>query len=138
MTRRAFIGIVTGIVVVAATRVYFWWQRGRLPKDIIGVAALPQLLSQVAAENDIVEIGKAVTPVPCSIIDECDLTAVILEDIPESVYIPVLHPNKLMTVLANKVQLEFEQNRTKVVNGWILSETEVKQCQSYAWLINNG
>ena len=138
MTRRAFIGIVTSIVTVAATPLYFWWRKKRLPIDIIGVAALPQFLSQVAAEKEIVEIGNAVTPVPYSLVDECDLTAAILEDVPETAYLPVLDSDKLMSTLANKVQLEFRQNRTRIVNGWVLSETEVKQCQSYAWLSNNG
>lgn len=138
MTRRTFIGIVAGVAVVALARCYFWWRKRRLPNDIIGIAALPQLLSQVAAEEDIKEIANAVKPEPCSIFDECDLTAVILKDVPESVYSPVLYPNKLMSILADKVQLEFQQNKIKIVNGWILSETEVMQCQSYAWLSDNS
>ena len=40
--------------------------------------------------------------------------------------------NKLEALLNQKIQQDFEAGRTVVVNGWVLSQTEARQCALFS------
>lgn len=88
--------------------------------------AQPLFLAQICDEKTIREIGttyKKQTPAEAK---DDRLASLIRTDgqaIPEAT-----DSTKLHTLLNQKTEQDFETGRTVIVNGWVLSQTEARQC----------
>jgi hypothetical protein len=94
--------------------------------------AQPEFLSHICDAKAIREIGAAYKQQVPAEKDDRKLAGLILKDangndIPEST-----ESNKLQTLLNQKVQHDFETGHTTVVKGWVLSETEARQCALFS------
>jgi len=94
--------------------------------------AQPRFLATICDAKTIREIGTAYKrQVPDEKGDK-KLAHLILTDttghaIPEST-----DNNKLEALLNQKIQQDFEMGRTVIVNGWVLSQTEARQCALFS------
>ena len=96
------------------------------------VVAQPEFLMHICDANAIRAIGTHYKQQVPAEKDDRKLARLILKDkngraIPEST-----ESNTLEALLAQKIQQDFEQGRTVVVNGWVLSQTEARQCALFA------
>ncbi len=95
---------------------------------LIKTLAQPQFLSRICDEKTIREIGTAYKKQIPAERDEQTLANMVLTDssgnaIPEST-----DSTKLYALLNQTIQQDFEMGLTIIVNGWVLSQTEARQC----------
>lgn len=94
--------------------------------------AQPQFLAHICDAKALRTIGAAYKHQVPGEKSEKKLAHLILTDnnghaIPEST-----DGNKLEALLNQKIQQDFEAGRTVVVNGWVLSQTEARQCALFS------
>jgi hypothetical protein len=94
--------------------------------------AQPQFLAHICEEKTIKEIGTSYKQQIPAEKEDRKLAHLILRDtnghaIPEST-----ESNKLEDLIAQKIQQDFEHGRTVVVKGWVLSQTEARQCALFS------
>lgn len=94
--------------------------------------AQPQFLAHILDAKALRDIGTAYKrQVPAEKSDKKLARLILTEDngraIPEST-----DDNKLEALLNQKIQQDFEAGRTVVVNGWVLSQTEARQCALFS------
>ena len=94
--------------------------------------AQPQFLSHICDAKAIRAIGTAYKKQVPDESSDRKLASLILKDangnnIPEST-----DSNKLETLLNQIIQHDFETGHTVIVNGWVLSQTEARQCALFS------
>ncbi len=99
--------------------------------------ALPEILAKTYDEKTIREIGAAygkAFPEEYNISDLERLLRKNAENKTVSASTPVAELNAIM---GNQVRNDFNTGQTIVLNGWVLSLTEARQCALYTLLPNN-
>jgi hypothetical protein len=94
--------------------------------------AQPEFLAHICDAKSIRAIGTSYKQQMPAEKEDRKLVHLILRDtkghaIPEST-----ESNKLEDLIAQKIQHDFEHGRTVVVNGWVLSQTEARQCALFS------
>jgi hypothetical protein len=92
----------------------------------------PEFLAHICDAKAIRAIGSTYKQQVPAEKEDRKLAHLILRDtkghkIPEST-----ENNKLEDLIAQKIQHDFEHGRTVVVNGWVLSQTEARQCALFS------
>jgi hypothetical protein len=95
---------------------------------LIKKLAQPQFLSHICDEKTLAEIGAAYKIEVPDEWNEQTLANLVLTDsnghaIPEST-----DSTNLYALLNQTIIQDFEMGRTVIVNGWVLSQTEARQC----------
>jgi hypothetical protein len=136
MNRRTAIiyalGGVTSVVAIPAFN--FIAGKSDYLSDIIQASGQPMVLSLIANEKEILDIGKAIQQQSKEKVDRDKLISMVLEGIPENCYRPHVNEPELKLHISRKIQKEFKNKEIKVVNGWVLSKTETTQCHLHHWL----
>lgn len=93
---------------------------------------LPQALSQLTDEATVRRIGKAYrNQVPLEA-DRETLTNRLLEATPAAFVSRSFGKAMLRTLLDLKIRRDFKDGRILVLEGWLLSQTEARQCALYS------
>ena len=93
--------------------------------------ARPLFLSKIAEDNSIIKTGLAYRIAFKSEDDEQKLKALIL---PKSTMTNSEGSGEIAKMLAGKIDAEFKNGAIVVINGWILSLTEARQCALFSIL----
>jgi len=123
------LGGVASVVAIPAGN--FFAGKVSSNSDIAKVAGEPVVLSLIANEREIFEIGGTIQSQHSETIDADKLIMMVLDGIPEHCYIPNLNEPEFKLNISKKIQTEFKNQEIKVVNGWVLSKTESIQCHLY-------
>lgn len=92
----------------------------------------PQLLSHICNAKTLQEIGAAYRKQFADESKQKQLINLLLTDSTNSV-IPVTSEEGIInSMLEQKIQKDFESGKTVIVKGWILSETEARQCALFS------
>lgn len=94
--------------------------------------AQPQFLAHICEEKTIKEIGTSYKRQVPAEESAQKLASLILTDNSGHAIPETTDNNKLQAMLNEKITHEFESGRTVMVNGWVLSQTEARQCALYA------
>lgn len=117
MKRRRFIGLALLVIIVVAC--LGWFFRTRIRKAS-AVALEPRSLAGICSREQLLELGNRYREISGE--DSRDsLINRILQDYKGP-------PKKQADYLALSVEKDFKENRTVVVDGWLLSITEARQC----------
>jgi hypothetical protein len=125
MKRRNFVLLSGGILAAAGISWTLW------PKHAENISEVtPLVLSQLCDEQDLLKIGEAYRKM---VPDEDDASAL-------SKYLRVNGNEKsanqdarqLAIALEEKSRSEFESGKTVILDGWVLSVTEARQCAAYS------
>lgn len=129
MKRRTFIALSAASVTMLAAPVLVSCDP---KKDLHQTLSQPQALGHLCDEKGILEIGKAyVKQVPGeSSIDT--LTNLLLTDNTGKIISADAEKSVLQAMLNQKITDDFSEDRTIIVNGWVLSVTEARQCAIYS------
>ena len=125
MKRRTFVWLSA----VSAASVYIPASSCHSPNSVlIKKLAQPQFLAHICDEKTMTEIGAAYKIQVPDEWNEQTLANLVLTDstghaIPEST-----ESTKLYALLNQTILQDFEMGRTVIVNGWVLSQTEARQC----------
>ena len=114
MKRRNFIGIITlGALILSAISWFFVIKKQKPDANAFG----PDVLSNICSRERIIEIGKKYRQIS-SENDENSLNQLLSVDQQQ--------PTK--EFFEEKVRKDFENNDTVLIDGWLLSVTEARQC----------
>ena len=91
--------------------------------------AHPQLLSRICDEKTLQEIGKTYRQLTPAEDDERRL-----QDLLWPQYAKSTTADALQATLEQNIKKDFEKQQVVVVNGWILSATEARQCALFSML----
>jgi hypothetical protein len=131
MKRREFIGIAAvgaaGVVVPTSVP-------GR--SSVAASLAHPRLLAILRDEHRVAELGRHYRALVPNENAEPVLTRILQDDVRgvhgELANDPAAH--SLQTRIDRQVQADFEHGRTVMLQGWILSKTEARQCALFSLL----
>lgn len=128
MKRRAFIGAAVAATVVIAVPAVFTSCRRNGRKDPLNI---PYVLEKFCDENEIREIGKRYRlQVPMENTKE-KLSELLLAN-KEGKSDRNLSNSAIDKLLEKKIKEEFSAYKTIIVNGWIISPTEARQCALFS------
>jgi len=99
--------------------------------------ALPEILSQICDEKTIREIGMAYGNAHPDKYKLDMLEKQLRKEMEGNTISSSTEPAKIMTILKNKVQADFNTGNTVVAKGWVISEQEALQCALFSLLYNN-
>jgi len=125
MKRRSF--ILASITLVAAPCIPFLYKSYQLYKWKKFPLISPVILSHFCDEETIQKIGivyRSIVPAENS---EKQLRALLLNSIADNEQ-DISDPVILRSLLSRKIRKEFNAEKIIIVNGWVLSETESRQC----------
>ncbi|CAN5362134.1 hypothetical protein BH09BAC3_BH09BAC3_10210 [soil metagenome] len=127
MQRRAaiFLGIGTLALAFPFTR---WLTRKPRSARLMEICAVPLLLTLIAGEEGIQKVGKSAIFIE---MDKEEFVSMILRDLPGKNLLEEMNDRELQWEISKKIQNEFRRGEIEIVGGWILSRTEVLQCQLY-------
>jgi len=92
----------------------------------------PQLLSHICDAKTLQEIGAAYRKQVSDESKEKQLINLLLTDSTNNA-IPVTSEDAVInSLLERKIQKDFETGKTVIVKGWVLSETEARQCALFS------
>ncbi|MES1215911.1 MAG: hypothetical protein ABUT20_10365 [Bacteroidota bacterium] len=92
----------------------------------------PQLLSHICDAKTLQEIGTAYRNKFSDESKEKQLIDLLLTDSTNKA-VPVTSEDALInSLLDQKIQKDFESGKTVIVKGWVLSETEARQCALFS------
>ena len=114
MKRRNFLGIITaGVVILGIISWFFVIKKQKPESDSFG----PDVLSNICSRDKIIEIGKKYRQISAEN-DKTTLNQLLFVDneLPARQY------------FEQKVRQDFENNDTVLIDGWLLSVTEARQC----------
>lgn len=134
MKRRTAIVTVLGTLAMSLPLAH-WLTRRPFTSKIMEATAHPVLLSLIARKEDIRQIGEGFN---ATVQNAKELSSTILQDIPLKVFQPDLQESLLKLEISKKIQREFEKGEIEIVKGWVLSKTEVVQCQLYCLLLSKN
>ncbi|GAA4465490.1 hypothetical protein GCM10023189_46180 [Nibrella saemangeumensis] len=93
---------------------------------------LPQVLSQLTDEATVRRIGKAYRAQVPTEANQETLTDRLLEGSPAALVIRSFGKSMLGPLLDHKIRRDFKEGRIVVLEGWLLSQTEARQCALYS------
>lgn len=132
VTRRTALLYGAGAVALSIPLIN-WIVEKPYSERLMKAIAHPVLLSLIASENDLQLIGensgKALT------IHE--LASSILLHVPNNLYKPDLNEIEVKSEISKKIKQDYKQGNIEIVNGWIISNTELSQCRLYNLLSKN-
>jgi len=92
----------------------------------------PQLLSHICDAKTLQEIGTAYRNKVSAESKEENLLNLLLTDKSNKI-LPITSDDILInSLLEQKIQKDFETDKTVIVKGWVLSETEARQCALFS------
>ncbi|HEY3404668.1 MAG TPA: hypothetical protein VGK59_14865 [Ohtaekwangia sp.] len=128
MKRRVFISLSTvGVALLGVP----WITGCNQNNDLHEALSQPGILGHLCDEKGILEIGKKyIKQVP----EEASLDQLIqLLLTTDGTTLPrSSERTAIQSLLDKKIEEDFQANRTRVVNGWVLSVTEARQCAVYS------
>ena len=118
MKRRNFLGIITaGVVILGMISWFFVIKKQKPDSNAFG----PDVLSNICSREKIIEIGKKYRQIS-SENDENSLNQLLALDQQQ--------PTK--EFFEERVRQDFENNDTVLIDGWLLSVTEARQCALFS------
>jgi hypothetical protein len=129
MDRRIFIKLSA----FSATAIALSITHGCKPQTFQKVLATPDLLSRLQEKDVLTEIGKTYASTSPEEHNVDKLISLLLDDdkITESA-----DASAIISFLNNNITADFKAGKTVIVNGWVLSVTEARQCALF-YLIQN-
>lgn len=133
VTRRTALFYGAGAIAISIPLIR-WIVNKPYSERLMQVVAHPVLLSLIATENDIQQIGEKNITI---ILSKHELASAILLNFPKKIYQPQLNEIELKSEISKKIKQEYKQGSIEIVNGWIISKTELVQCKLYNLLSQN-
>ncbi len=128
MNRKTFIGAAVAATFVIAVPAVFTGCRRSGRKNPLN---MPYVLGKFCDENEIEEIGKRYRlQVPMENAKE-KLSELLLAN-KEGKSNRDLSNSEIDELLENKIKEEFSAYKTIVINGWVISPTEARQCALFS------
>lgn len=93
----------------------------------------PEMLSEICSEEVILEIGLQYRRQTNIGKDENDWKNRILINLLGTKLLSDVSTSNLNKIILAKVQKDFEVGNYKIINGWIISETEAMQCALFSF-----
>lgn len=112
---------------VAATGLPFFYGFKQAENSIITLSR-PEYLSHICNEAMLIEIGKAYKAKFPSESDTRQLLNLLLTDSHGNRLSASADDKKIKSFLSKKIGQEIGNGKTVVVNGWVISVTEARQC----------
>jgi hypothetical protein len=94
--------------------------------------AVPEKLSQIYDEKTIMEIGMAYGKAYPEEYNIKDIESLLKKDKEGKSISASMAVSEIKTIMDNKVQHDFNSGNTIILNGWILSITEARQCALFS------
>ncbi len=118
MERRNFLVSIAGVTVLTISGAIYYSSR---PIKYDALIVEPQLLSHIWDTDTITSIGNSYVSQTPKENSENELAKVLIENISGS-------PEEMANSLTEKVANDFENGDIVMIDGWILSRTEARQC----------
>ena len=118
MERRSFLIGITGVTVLTVSGAIYYKTRPIKYDELI---VEPQFLSHIWDTSTITSIGNSYVSQTPKENSENELARALIEDISGS-------PEEMAKSLTEKVAYDFENGDIVMIDGWILSRTEARQC----------
>ncbi len=128
MKRRTFIRIAT----TASAALYFPNIQCQRTKPFAKLLSHPQALQHLFDSKTIHEIGEVYKKQAKDESDETALVKLLSADKQGKPINETADSASIASILSQKIQEDFEQNKIVVVNGWVLSLTEARQCALFS------
>lgn len=96
-------------------------------REQLAVLALPEGLSRVCDTASLVSVGAQYRKRQAEEDDEDLLFELLL---PES----AVPPDSLGQMLRDRIRADYENNDTLILDGWVLSRTEARQCALFSFI----
>lgn len=96
-------------------------------REQLAVLALPAGLSRVCDTASLVSVGAQYRKRQAEEDDEDLLFELLL---PEN----AVPPDSLGQMLRNRIRADYEHNDTLILDGWVLSRTEARQCALFSFI----
>ena len=129
MKRKTFIRLAT----TASVALYLPNIRcGPKSKPFTKILAHPEALQHLCDSKTIQEIGEAYQKQAEYENDETVLIKLLSTDKQGKPIIETTDNTFIASILRQKIQQDFQQNKIVVVNGWVLSLTEARQCALFS------
>ena len=94
--------------------------------------AIPQILSQLLDENGLMDIGKKYGTIHPNEYSLKTLELQLKKSNEGNSFSSNTSPKEIYNLLDKKIQNDFEANNIIILNGWILSLTEARQCALFS------
>jgi len=118
MERRNFLVSIAGVTVLTISGAIYYSSR---PIKYDALIVEPQLLSHIWDTDTITSIGNSYVSQTPKENSENELAKALIENISGS-------PEEMANSLTEKVANDFENGDIVMIDGWILSRTEARQC----------
>lgn len=118
MERRSFLVGIAGVTVLTVSGAIYYKTR---PIKYDALIVEPQLLSHIWDTGTITSIGNSYVSQTPKENSENELARALLENISGS-------PEEMTNSLTEKVANDFDSGDIVMIDGWILSRTEARQC----------
>jgi hypothetical protein len=118
MERRNFLVSIAGVTVLTISGAIYYSSR---PIKYDALIVEPQLLSHIWDTNTITSIGNSYVSQTPKENSENELAEALIENISGS-------PKEMANSLTEKVANDFENGDIVMIDGWMLSRTEARQC----------
>ena len=129
MKRRTFVRLVTAITVVLyLPNLYCKPKYNTLTRML----AQPDALQHICDAKTIHEIGEAYQKQVSNENNKATLVKLLAMDINGNPIDESADSALVASQLAKKIQQDFQQDKTVVVDGWVLSRTEARQCALFS------
>jgi hypothetical protein len=128
MKRRRFLLVAAAATVTIAGSVALFSRRRNKTYDPL---VMPQILGQFCDENEIRQIGNSYRVMKKEENSREKISALLLTD-GEGKKIDPSDKSEVNGLLNKKIQEEFQAYNTLILNGWIISPTEARQCALFS------
>jgi hypothetical protein len=129
MKRRKFIVIAAATATAIGVPLFLLRKGGA---ESFGIVEAPQLLSQICKNDELREIGKYYKEVVAKETDTSTLSESLFTDQDGKLLSADADATTTSSFLEKKIMKDFEDGRTVVTKGWVISVTEAQQCALYA------
>jgi hypothetical protein len=134
MKRRSFIGLTA---LTAATISVPFLHCSETDKELDKILALPEILSQVQDKKTITTIGKAYGAVHKDEYSVKKLQRLLTQSNAAATISPSMPEKDIYAVISKNIQQDIETGNTIILNGWVLSLTEARQCALFSLVQKN-
>ncbi len=128
MKRRKFILVATAATVAVAVPLIYYTRKG---KKTYHPLVMPEVLGTFCNEAEIQAIGKTYRSNHQQEDNREKLTELILSN-NEGRKIETSNKKEIAALVKKKTQREFQAYQTIVVEGWVISVTEARQCALFS------
>ena len=128
MKRRNFIALTT---LAAATVSVPFLNCSSADTELDKKLALPETLSQLLDQKNLIAIGKAYGAAKPNEYSASKLERELVQNGTQNIS-STTSQKDIYSILHNHVQNDFETANTIILNGWVLSLTEARQCALYS------